>query len=289
MTIFISLNYPPSRGIDDQRPVKRKLAAQRLIGCPLVVALSFFWISLPSCIAQTSTSLIRTDPRGQYQAVKTAMQALYDRYEKNTRFMNSICNDIGDHLGHPEEFWAKNDGRLVAIADLAYRVVYLRNDLSRLGYPAIVWREILSHYENDVLNQLDHSISDKKLLELKTLFFHQLSDALANYRDSHPDIGKEDLGGECGDGDIEAKIVTQPRASQVLFTPSFYYELCKAQNIDPENTARCNRWREAIDGKVEYVAGDYHYIAKWSDGTTRRGTFRFGVNDDGKVITLHKP
>ena len=61
------------------------------------------------------------------------------------------------------------------------------------------------------------------------------------------------IGGGCGAGEVEVTIVTQPSGGQVLLAPSFYYELCRAQDIDPEDTRRCNRWREAHDGKLEYV------------------------------------
>jgi hypothetical protein len=237
--------------------------------------------------SQTSTSLVESNPEAAYQAAKQAMQRLYDRYEKKSRFSNSICTYAGDHLG--EQAFDKHDDQLIVVADLAYRVVYLSNDLRRLGYPSAVWQGILSAYEQEALNHLSSQPNLREATGRLYAFSGKLGNSLRDYRLSHPGLGDEYLGGECGDAEIEAKIVTQPQASQVLFTPSFYYELCVAQKIDPEDTKRCNRWREAVDGKVEYVSGDYHYIARWSDGTTRRGTFRFGVNDDGKLITLRKP
>jgi hypothetical protein len=35
--------------------------------------------------------------------------------------------------------------------------------------------------------------------------------------------------------------------------------------------------------------GNYRYVARWPDGTLRKGKLSFGSKDDGKTIVLRKP
>jgi hypothetical protein len=84
-------------------------------------------------------------------------------------------------------------------------------------------------------------------------------------------------------------IATEPLGAQVMFIPTFFYELCKAQRLDPDDTRRCNRWREAVDGRLSQVAGDYLYMARWPDGAIRRGTLSFTGMEDGQRVVLRKP
>ncbi len=243
-----------------------------------------------AAIAQTSTDLFKTNPEYEYQAAKRVMEQFYYRYQKDRiPFSATTCTEANMLLGK-EDFWYKNNDIMIAVADLAYRVVYLSNDLQRLGYPPAIWKNIILEYERDVLQHLSPAPSEDERQGRLSEFTQELRRSLDAYRSSHPTIKEEYMSCGPGDAEIQARIVTQPRASQVLFTPSFYYDLCIAQKIDPEDTKRCNRWREAVDGKVEWVSGEYYYIARWPDGTTRRGKFRFAADDSHvTTITLRKP
>lgn len=80
----------------------------------------------------------------------------------------------------------------------------------------------------------------------------------------------------CGAGDIDVKVAISPPSGQLFVISKFYFMLCKAQNIDPMNLAKCDRWNE-LHGSVSPLAGDYYYLAKWSDGSIRCG--QLGVNE----------
>jgi hypothetical protein len=261
-------------------------ATRRTIWSSLAVLIGLFAGSV--AIAQTSSSLIKSAPRVQYLAAKKAMQSVYNRYKRNRNPDTDLfqCTLAGGYLGGLifSDYWAEHDKLTVAIADLAFKVVLWSETLQRLGYPASVWQESLSRYESEELRRLDseRDSRDKAFLE-------KLVALLDAYRSDHPALPEVTVGGECGADEVEVSIVTQPNGGQVLFTPSFFYELCRAQDIDPEDTRQCNRWREAHDGKLEYVSGAYHYLARWSDGATRRGMISFSANDGGKIITIRKP
>jgi hypothetical protein len=221
------------------------------------------------------------------------MQLNYDRYESNRNPDTHLfqCTLAGGYLGELifSDYWAEHDKLTVAIADLAHSVVLWSETLKRLGYPASVWQEPLSRYESEGLRHLARPLTDPERDYRDRAFLKKLVALLDAYRSDHPALPEVVIVGECGAGEVEVTIITQPSGGQVLFTPSFYYELCRAQDIDPEDTRRCNRWREAHDGKLEYVSGAYHYLVRWSDGATRGGMISFTANDGGKTITIRKP
>jgi hypothetical protein len=252
------------------------------------------WLLMGSVVtAQTSTSLIKSAPRIQYRAAKEAMELIYNRFERNKNPDKNLfqCTLAGGYLGGLifSDYWAEHDKLTVAIADLAYNVVLWSETLPRLGYPGSIWRESISSYESEGLRHLTRPPTDPERDYRDRAFLKKLAALLDAYRSDHPASLQVNVGGECGADEIEVSIVTQPSGGQVLFTPSFYYELCRAQDIDPEDTRQCNRWREAHDGKLEYVSGAYHYLARWSDGATRSGMIGFTANDGGKTITIRKP
>ena len=84
-------------------------------------------------------------------------------------------------------------------------------------------------------------------------------------------------------------VATVPIAAQVMFIPTFFYELCKVQKQNADDPNGCPQWREAVEGKLQSVAGDYMYFVRWRDGVVRRGKRSFDMGDDGRTITLRKP
>jgi hypothetical protein len=97
-------------------------------------------------------------------------------------------------------------------------------------------------------------------------------------------------GGGCGAGGLTVRIATDPRGGQILIIPVFFYQLCKAQNLAPEDFKLCDRWREIPDGFNAEVSGDYNYIVRWSNGGRREGVLPFSSMGDGeKKLTLRAP
>ena len=71
--------------------------------------------------------------------------------------------------------------------------------------------------------------------------------------------------------------------------PDVLLRAVQTEKQNADDPSSCPRWREAIEGKLQSVAGDYVYRVRWPDGTIRRGTLRFDMGDEGKTITLRKP
>jgi hypothetical protein len=247
--------------------------------------------------AQTSSSLMSSDPRGQYLAIKQAMQQMYNRSGPEIRSTLTLhddprgydlnhCVDGSDFLG-----WSGVDALTTHFANLAFDTVIWRNNLAKIGYPAEIVDPLLSEYETARLAGALRSPPETRNQQdtANDRFLERFRARLADYRRSKPSLTPIIVEGGCGAGEVSVSIATEPRGAQVMFIPTFFYELCKAQRLDPDDTQRCNRWREAVDGTLSHVAGDYLYTARWPDGVTRRGTLSFTFREDGQRILLRKP
>jgi hypothetical protein len=245
--------------------------------------------------AQTSSQLVQSDPRAQYAAVSAVMRQLYDegqfqgiRWMLHSRTYNLYhCNVGSEYLGDAGDA----DPTVHDLANLAYDVVIWSRTLERIGYPEAVWGPAIAAYETATLDLLAQPpyIGGTELADRRDAFREALLEVLLRHREDHPELRPVESIGECGAGEIHVRIATEPRGAQVLFIPTFFYELCRAQRLDPEDTVRCNRWREAIDGMLAQVAGDYYYLARWPDGVLRRGQLSFTNLQDEQTVVLRKP
>ncbi|HEY8321813.1 MAG TPA: hypothetical protein VIG46_08525 [Candidatus Baltobacteraceae bacterium] len=190
--------------------------------------------------------------------------------------------------------------RTAFYADLAGGVFYWEYELPRIGYPERVWRPWVSSYEASIVataRRVPASVDPFNIWEKSPQSkFDGLRRVLTAYREKHPRLPEIITGPEgCGGGEVPVKLITQPTATRVVIIPSFFYELCRVRRIDPNDTARCAHWRE-VSGPIVQVSGDYHYIAKWRDGTVKRGMLDIesaalpgGDDPNANTITLRKP
>jgi hypothetical protein len=191
--------------------------------------------------------------------------------------------------------------RFAADADLAYNVVQWRRDLAAWGYPPKVWSTLVDRFETEQLAHIDGLTSavakpdDGDAADAETerydTFVQTLVTAADAYRNAHPSARLPRVAGAlgCGADTPTVNVRTQPAGAVVMFIPMFFYKLCQAQGMNPEDTVHCDRWREMIEGAVAAVQGDYAYLARWPDGAVRRGRLSLGQFETGQTITLAKP
>jgi hypothetical protein len=233
----------------------------------------------------------------EYFAVKTAMQRVSatdprvegQRGEQERHAGGVATYDLSNCLRGADYAGTQRAPEIKAYADIALDVIVWRNAFRRFAFPATLWQTSLTGYEQ---TQVDRTIAGKPpgSEDAVTDRFQQAMVTRLNaYGASHAGFPRLILHGGCGAGEGNVLIATVPVGAQVLFIPTFFYELCKVQRQNADDPGACPRWREAIEGKLQSVAGDYLYRARWPDGTTRRGTLRFDMGDDGKTITLRKP
>ena len=81
-------------------------------------------------------------------------------------------------------------------------------------------------------------------------------------------------------------VAVDPPDGVAEFIPVFHYRLCGVKGIDPDDTRACDHWREAAEGMLLDVSGDYRYRVRWPDGRQVRSSFRY-VHQKDRM--LHVP
>jgi len=227
-----------------------------------------------------------------YPVVKAAIAKVYretgsSRKPGNTRGTYDLdnCQGGSDFVGDHNDL-AKLS-RIRIYADIANEATIWETDLAALGYPAYLWQPWVKHYENSAVNLLKR-VPPAQFYEAwqrSSPPFERLQSRLNKYWRAHRNLARIVNVGGCGAGEQTWKLVTQPRAAQVLIIPSFFYQLCQVERINPHDTSRCAHWREVIDGTITEVSGAYYYRVRWRDGRLRLGKLSFD-EIRGDTLTL---
>jgi len=233
--------------------------------------------------------LALTGPSLSYAQIKAAVAAV--RAQRPARHADVVDGryDIMD-CGE-SDYTGGSATRASEYAYIADKALIWETDLPRIGYPRRVWAAPVARFEssgifvaNSVAPEHFFDVWDDRIDASRK----RLQKSLLAYRATHPHAAAIANGLGCGGGEVPVKLVTRPVATQVSIIPSFFYELCRVQRIDPNDTARCAHWRE-VSGPIVQVSGDYHYVAKWHDGTVKRGMLDVESATDAGTITLRKP
>jgi hypothetical protein len=248
-----------------------------------------------------------------YSAVRTAVAAIVPadvvgsslmRYGGNSMgtacWAHSGCGVVGGCEMLDTHLPAAQSSTLSAhysmIANIAVRY---QRALMKLDYPRNVWGATLAAFESYEAGRAKalgpefgtaHDDDELGNVPFEGAFSDRIQAELKAYQATHPSLHGLAFAGGCGADEISVKIVTAPIATQVFLIPSFYYELCRAENVDPDNTTACDHWREVL-GPVAKIAGSYHYLVRWV-GAVRRGVLDdkdYRENDDGYEVMLRKP
>ena len=259
--------------------------------------------------AQTSSSLVQTDPQRNYAAIKNIITAIDDAEraayaeqaarENGGQKVESLPPEILDldHCATASQYFgsAAEGDKVVPLARLALDVTIWGRNLQLMKFPGQVWEPSLRNYETAQVGEMRRAQGrqlDARLQARRQGFMKEFATRLSSYQQSHPSLGRVVNDGSChryaSAGNLSLRIETDPTGGSVFLIPTFFYELCRAQNIDPDDTQRCNRWREAISGRTASVSGDYLYVARWSDGATRRGKLSVIEQDVGGALVLRK-
>ncbi|HUF25089.1 MAG TPA: hypothetical protein VMN81_13240 [Vicinamibacterales bacterium] len=184
-----------------------------------------------------------------------------------------------------------SEGPLGRQADIATEVAYWTAALDR--YPREAWASDVARYERDELasaaagsQNVEVEGEDQERAAFLKRLASQVNAAVRQAQLRLPTVVVE---GGCGAaGEVPVRFSSDPRGAQVMLIPTFFYDVCKARRIDPDDPARCKRWREALEGTPVGVAGDYYYVARWADGIVRRGKLTFD-EESASSVTLAKP
>jgi hypothetical protein len=276
----------------------------------------------------TSSALLTENPKSQYYMVKRALldlrqgmigthdYYLYTNIETNPSpedrgtYDLFLCQEVGTLLG--DNPWKAPDP-VPDLGQLALRVMIWHHDLEKLGYPEAVWLPTLNDFENRQFDLImkenakqeasapdkDKAVPDEnakwdaeeppseKDFEATA---KKLAVLLNDYRrKTNPGLTRMVVEGGCGAGEVSIQVHVEPKDGRVFFQSAFFHKLCEAQHLDPNDVEHCDRWYEAIDGKLDYVAGDYFYIARWPDGKLRQGELSFRRLKQDQSVVFTKP
>lgn len=239
----------------------------------------------------SSKQLVAADPRGQYLIIKQTLAGLAPQPEDPSPseiYSLEDCKTGRDFIG------VSQDELIEPLANLAYMVVHLRKTLVTLGYPESVWSSQLTQFENRQFDLLlsevgqpysDDSPSQRNQEGFKKKIVQELND----YREESPDLPEVTYEDGCGAGEVNIELRTDPAGGRATLIPVFFYELCKAQQLDPENEAQCKWWLESAAGLPLEVSGDYYIRGTWSDGLQKLTRMNFDPAQEGQIITITKP
>ncbi len=229
-----------------------------------------------------------------YAAIKTVMQKIYDSGDRGVPSASRKGEYDLYHCRRGAEYLGKStddDDTTISYANIAFDIIVWANNLKKLSYPASLWQGPIAGYEAGETKLVAESPLDSwtEWTERRTAFVRALAVSLEAHRKTKPSLRKVISMGGCGAGEVNVTIATEPKGGQVLFIPTFFYELCKVQQLNPDDAAACSRWREAVDGTLSQVSGDYLYQVRWPDGATRKGKLSFNKLEQGQTVTLRKP
>jgi hypothetical protein len=237
---------------------------------------------------QTSKTLVSKDPRGQYFVIKRTLEGLVpepdspldDQYEINS------CYSASEQLGVPDT------DPIVPLVDLAYEVIHIGKVMRKARYPESVWRAPLAEFENRQLTRrlekagYAYDPEEEGYVAARREFVRLANEYREEAGGDNPEIIDE---GGCGAGEVGIIIATRPEGGRVHLMPVFFYNLCKAQNVNPDDPAQCEHWLETVRGALTNVAGDYVYRAVWPDGAQRSGRVSFTNLEEGQTVSFDKP
>jgi hypothetical protein len=235
---------------------------------------------------QTSSQLVSADPRAQYLVIKRTFKGLVPEPDdpEDGRVNLEDCKHGSEYLGGVE-----NDPA-IPLADVAYNVVLIRKVLEKAGYPESVWRAPLLEFESGQLRlrlsgTYQYSPDEERYRAAREKIVRAVNEYREDVASDLPEVIDE---GGCGAGEVGINVATEPAGGRVNLIPVFFYELCKAQQLNPDDPAQCDRWRESAEGLLTDVSGDYVYRASWPDGVGKSGRMSFTNLEEGQTVTFRK-
>jgi hypothetical protein len=178
----------------------------------LLISIYFFWPLSDPALAQKSTNLVERNPVEQYELIKRSLREVYERDEwpADGAPMLIPCNGPGMRTNLPQKNRSPDDQDFLEF--WAQMALMWEHNLSKLGYPELVWKETLHAFERRIVHQYATRASRRRKGVpyeewSKDAGFEQVIRDLSTYRATmNPNLEPIGPGGECGDGEIPVKL-----------------------------------------------------------------------------------
>lgn len=218
-----------------------------------------------SKVKADSISIVKENPYLQYQIIKTIVSPkLNGKYHIGRPPVNlATCGDMEQSIGIYGE-----DKFTYSLARIAAYYYMWKRKLAALGYPAEIINPKLEKMERNLLDHIVKHGPDEFYPALRKIAVSLVETLNAARRDYGMHAMPVEYMDECGGGGTSI-IFKIPDGAHLFISSEFYVELCRKQGYRPFNRVECNRWSEVSDSDEQLLAGIYHYIGEWPDGTVR--------------------
>lgn len=251
--------------------------------------------------SQAEPTAKNESPQDYFTAIKTALKTT----EPQHPWLESVIIEVKYDLEHrfrekgrvstgvpfsdcntPETFFGLSlDDPNTLPVDIIIDTEMLRAYFDYLKMPKNILNPHITHLEKIAIEYI--SIIQNKprqARKLRTLYHNKMWDIHQNLLVDANKYGKTqgllfEYTDGCGGGELPVKINTQPSGAKVHYIPLFFYNLCKARGIPPDDFTACTGWVSAAK-KSEYLSGKYFYIAQWPNGKSRSDIFNVEEFED---------
>jgi len=244
-----------------------------------LAAVVFLLAGQSPALAQSSTDLVRANPRAQYALLKDVNARtpyrLPGRPDPRQEYDIALCGDeaalTADEL----------TGRLAYLARQVDKASFM---LQWADYPRSIWQPLLADYERTALDAAVNGLSSDNdgTSRIKELLTQRLEAQRRTSGNRLPHV--KWLG--CAGGGVELKIKTIPSGGDVWVILEFWHDLCGKQQLDADDRNQCNHGMDFADGDETELLGSYRYVVTWSNGRQRKGRQEFDDNWKNPTWTI---
>ncbi len=222
-------------------------------------------------VPMSSSQKVRGNPASQYLLLKTVVRkgiGVVDAralpVEAGGYNLLKYCWTASNVLGD----WAERAGLTGEMIVRALQTHSWQRDLTRAGYPEGPVAEAIGRYEAALVTAGFTEAAETRALEA-------LVTDLDAIKRTEPGTAKVHATYRCGaqTRSLQLNYTTAPEGGRVQFIPYLLHQFCAAQQLNPDDSVRCDYWMPAkADGQMSF-AGEMAYSVRWPDGSVANGRF----------------
>ena len=219
----------------------------------------------------SSSEKVRENPASQYVLLKTVVgkgigvvNARALPVEAEGYNLLKYCWTASNVLGD----WAERAGLTGEMIVRALETYSWQRDLKRAGYPEGPVAEAIGRYEAVLVAAGFTEAARTRALE-------GLVTDLDGIRRMEPGAAKIYVTYRCGaqTRSLGLNYTTAPEGGRVQFIPYLLHQFCAAQQLNADDSVRCDYWMTAKAAGPMSFAGEMAYSVRWPDGSVANGRF----------------
>ena len=225
----------------------------------------------PPAVPLSSSEKVRQNPASQYVLLKTAVRKVMGVVDARALPVEADGYNLLKYCWTPSNVlgdWAERAGLTGEMIVRALQTYSWQRDLTRAGYPEGPVAEAIGSYEAALVAAGFTEAAGTRALE-------GLVTDLDGIKRTEPGTAKVHATYRCGaqTRSLQLNYVTAPEGGRVQFIPYLLHQFCAAQQLNPEDSVRCDYWMAAKAAGQMSFAGEMAYSVRWPDGSVANGRF----------------